>query len=74
MVQMCPDEAFAYYLHGFQMVPEMVQDGSDMVQMCSPGGVLAQYMQGLQMVLGMVQDGSDKVQTAQFLCLEMGGS
>ena len=44
MVQMCPDEAFAHYLHGFQMVPEMVQDGSD------------------------------KVQTAQFLCLEMGGS
>ena len=37
-------------------------------------GVLAQYMQGLLMVLGMVQDGSDKVQTAQFLCLEMGGS
>ena len=38
MVQMCPDEALAHYLHGFQMVPEMVQDGSDMVQMCSPGG------------------------------------
>ena len=39
-VQICPDEAVAYYLQGFQMVPEMVQDGSDMVQMCSPGGCL----------------------------------
>ena len=27
-VQICPDEAVAYYLQGFQMVPEMVQDGS----------------------------------------------
>ena len=27
-VQMCPVEALAYYSQGFQMVPEMVQDGS----------------------------------------------
>ena len=28
-VQKCPDEAIVYYLQGFEMVPEMVQDGSD---------------------------------------------
>ena len=61
------------------MVPEMVQDGSDMAQMY-PYGVIAHYLQGLLMVLEMVQDGSDRVQievkirNAQFLCVEMGGT
>ena len=56
------------------MVPEMVQDGSDMVQMICPRAEIAHYMQGLLMVLGTVQDSSDRVQTVQFLCLEMGGT
>ena len=66
MVQMCPDEAFAHHLHGFQMVPEMVQDGSGMVQMC-PHWAIAYDLQGLLMVLGTVQDGCLKVLDARVL-------
>ena len=39
------------------MFPEMVQDGSDTVQMC-PDEAFAYYLQGFQMVPEMVQDGS----------------
>ena len=43
------------------MVPEMVQDGSDMGQM-RPHGAHACYLQRFQVVPEMVQDGSDMVQ------------
>ena len=46
-VPMCPDEAIAYYLQGFQMVPGMVPDGSDTVPMC-PDEANAYYLQGFQ--------------------------
>ena len=46
-VLMCPDEAIAYYLQGFQMVPGMVPDGSDTALMC-PDEANAYYLQGFQ--------------------------
>ena len=45
-VPMCPDDAIAYYLQGFQMVPGMVPDGSDTALMC-PDEAIAYYLQGL---------------------------
>ena len=42
------------------MVPGMVQDGSEKVQMCLREAN-AYYLQAFQMVPEMVQDGSDRV-------------
>ena len=47
------------------MVPEMVQDGSGMVQMC-PHWAIAYDLQGLLMVLGTVQAGSHRVQRCPY--------